>query len=91
MTTLAIRKKLITYLADAEDSKVKALYTLLESEIDESNAFALTKEQIQILDIEPTPGKKLVKLLKANGLFRCTRSLLNPCCRPDASGWPADR
>jgi hypothetical protein len=52
MTTLAIRKKLITYLADAEDSKVKALYTLLESEIDESNAFALTKEQIQILDIE---------------------------------------
>ena len=52
MTTLAIRKKLITYLADADDSKVKALYTLLESEIDEKKAFILTEEQKQILDEE---------------------------------------
>ena len=28
MTTIAIRQKLMTYLADADDSKVKALYTL---------------------------------------------------------------
>jgi hypothetical protein len=52
MTMLSIRKKLITYLADAEDSKVRALYTLLESEIQGKDAFALTEEQIQILDME---------------------------------------
>ncbi|MCO5947362.1 hypothetical protein [Mucilaginibacter flavidus] len=33
MTTSTIRKKLITYLADADDSKVKAIYTLLEDDI----------------------------------------------------------
>jgi len=52
MTTLAIRKKLMTYLADAEDSKVKALYTLLEKEIQQQNSFALTDEQFQILEKE---------------------------------------
>ena len=52
MTTLAIRKKLMTYLADAEDSKVKALYTLLEKEIQRENSFALTDEQFQILEKE---------------------------------------
>jgi hypothetical protein len=52
MTTLAIRQKLMTYLADADDSKVKALYTLLEKEIDADNTFVLTDEQLQILDKE---------------------------------------
>ncbi len=52
MTTLAIRQKLMTYLADADDSKVKALYTLLEKEIDSDNTFVLTDEQLQLLDKE---------------------------------------
>jgi len=52
MTTLAIRKKLMTYLADADDSKVKALYTLLEKEIQREDSFALTDEQFQILEKE---------------------------------------
>jgi hypothetical protein len=52
MTSLTIRQKLITYLADADDSKVKALYTLLEKEIREEDAFILTTEQLQILDRE---------------------------------------
>jgi len=52
MTTIAIRKKLMTYLADADDSKVKALYTLLEKEIEEEDTFVLTGEQLQILDKE---------------------------------------
>jgi hypothetical protein len=52
MTTIAIRQKLMTYLADAEDSKVKALYTLLEKEIQVEEAFVLTDEQLQILDKE---------------------------------------
>jgi len=52
MTTKAIRKKLMTYPADADDSKVKALYTLLEKEIQEEDTFVLTGEQLQILDKE---------------------------------------
>jgi hypothetical protein len=52
MTTPAIRKKLMTYLADADDSKVKALYTLLEKEIQQDESFALTDEQLQILEKE---------------------------------------
>jgi hypothetical protein len=52
MTTVAIRQKLMTYLADADDSKVKALYTLLEKEMQDDNVFALTDEQLQILDKE---------------------------------------
>jgi hypothetical protein len=50
MTTSTIRKKLITYLADADDSKVKAIYTLLEKEIQEEETFVLTDEQLQILE-----------------------------------------
>jgi hypothetical protein len=52
MTTLTIRQKLMTYLADADDSKVKAIYTLLEREIQEGDSFALTDEQISILENE---------------------------------------
>lgn len=52
MTTVAIRQKLMTYLADADDSKVKALYTLLEKEMEEEDTFVLTDEQLQILDRE---------------------------------------
>jgi len=52
MTTVAIRRKLMTYLADADDSKVKAMYTLLEKEIQEDDAFVLTDEQLQILETE---------------------------------------
>jgi hypothetical protein len=52
MTTLALRKKLMTYLADADDSKVKALYTLLEKDILDEETFTLTDEQLHILDKE---------------------------------------
>jgi hypothetical protein len=52
MTTLTIRKKLMAYLADADDSKVKAIYTLLKNDIQEDGAFKLTEEQLQILDEE---------------------------------------
>jgi hypothetical protein len=51
MTILAIRQKLMTYLADADDSKIKALYTILENEMEE-NSFVLTHEQLEILDRE---------------------------------------
>lgn len=50
MASLTIRQKLMTYLADADDSKVNAIYTLLEKEIQEESTLTLSKEQIQLLD-----------------------------------------
>jgi len=53
MTTLTMREKLITYFADAEDSKVQAVYTLLEREIEDvDDTFVLTDEHYQILHEE---------------------------------------
>ncbi len=49
MTTAAIRQKLINYLEDADASKVKAVYTLLEKEIEDSESFELSEEQLQII------------------------------------------
>jgi len=52
MTTSTIRKKLIDYLADADDGKIKAIYTLLEKDIQEEDSFILTDAQLQILEKE---------------------------------------
>ena len=49
MTATAIRKKLITYLADADDRKVKAVYSLFEDEINREEKFKLTSEHKKIL------------------------------------------
>ncbi len=42
----------MTYLADADDSTVKAIYTLLKNDIKDEGTFKLTEEQLQILDEE---------------------------------------
>lgn len=52
MTTAVIRSRLLSYLADADDKKVKAIYTLLEKDIEEKETFSLTDEQLEILDRE---------------------------------------
>jgi hypothetical protein len=52
MTTLTIRQKLIRYLAEADDSKIKAIYTLLKNEIEEEKAFKLTDEELEMLESE---------------------------------------
>ncbi len=52
MTTAAIRKKLITYIADADEKKVKGMYLLFEEEIEKETAFTLSNEQLRILDEE---------------------------------------
>jgi len=52
MTTTAIRKKLITYIADADDKKVKGMYLLFEEEIEKEKAFTLTEEHLKILEEE---------------------------------------
>lgn len=51
MTTSTIRKKLINYLADADESKVKAIYTLLEDDI-QQDEHSVTDEQLEILERE---------------------------------------
>jgi hypothetical protein len=50
MTTTAIRKKLITYIADADDKKVKGLYMLVEDDIDTTPEFVLNNEYLKILE-----------------------------------------
>jgi hypothetical protein len=52
MTTTAIRKKLMNFIADADDKKVKGMYMLFEEEIEKEDAFKLTDEHIKILDAE---------------------------------------
>lgn len=52
MTTILIRKKLINFLENADERKVKAVYTIFENEINEENTFTLSEEQIKILDSE---------------------------------------
>jgi len=52
MTIAAIRNRLMSYLANADDSKIKAVYTLLEKDIEEKETFVLSDEQLQILERE---------------------------------------
>lgn len=52
MTTTAIRRKLMTFIADADDKKVKSMYMLFEEEIEKEGVFRLTDEHIKILDEE---------------------------------------
>ena len=49
MTSNTIRKKLITYLADAEDKRIKAVYSLFEEDINRKEVFDLTPEHKKIL------------------------------------------
>jgi hypothetical protein len=37
MTTTTIRKKLMTYIAEADDKKIKGMYLLLEDEIEQES------------------------------------------------------
>ncbi|MCD6011809.1 MAG: hypothetical protein K0Q79_1671 [Flavipsychrobacter sp.] len=52
MTTAAMRKQLIEYLADADDKKIKGLYSLLEDTIQEKASNDLTDEQLAFLNEE---------------------------------------
>lgn len=49
MTTTVIRKKLIDYLSDADEKKVKAVYALFEEEI-EADMFSFSKEQLALIE-----------------------------------------
>ncbi len=52
MTTTAIRKKLMTYIANADDKKVKGLYMLVEDDISKKTKFSLSPAQLKMLDAE---------------------------------------
>ena len=50
MATLTTRQKLITYLADAEESKIDALYNILKENIDAEKQFAISDEELKMLE-----------------------------------------
>ncbi len=52
MTIAAIRKKLMTYIADADDKKVKGLYLFIEDEMNKDQSFTLTDEHLKFLEGE---------------------------------------
>lgn len=58
MTTAAIRKKLIDYIADADEQKIKGLYLLVEDDLQNATGIKLTKEQTTFLEEERKEYKK---------------------------------
>ncbi len=58
MTTATIRKKMISYMADIDDKKLKAIYTVLENDINQQQSFTLTDAHLEILDEERKMHKK---------------------------------
>jgi hypothetical protein len=49
MTTIAIRQKLMTYIADADEKKIRGLYLLMEEDIKANESFQLSEEEIKFL------------------------------------------
>ena len=52
MTVATMKMKLSDYLAEADDRKIKALYTLLENDIQDTTISRFTPEQLQLLEHE---------------------------------------
>jgi hypothetical protein len=50
MATTTIRKKLITYLAGVDEKKIKAVYTLFEEDIERTEVFKLSKQQLSVIE-----------------------------------------
>ena len=78
MTTAAIRKKLITYIADADAKKVKGLYMLVEDELSKKE-FSLSPSEMKMLEKESalhTKGKtKSYSWSEAKEIIRGKRKL----------------
>ncbi|MBS1496842.1 MAG: hypothetical protein JST71_09875 [Bacteroidetes bacterium] len=58
MTSLDIRKKLTNYIQVADDKKIKAMYTLLESELQERELVTMEQynEELETADKEIAKG-----------------------------------
>lgn len=48
MTTVAIRKKLVDYMKVADDKKVKAMYALLEDDIEQDGRISIAQYNKEI-------------------------------------------
>ncbi len=59
MTTLAIRKKLADYIQVADDKKVKAVYALLETDLNDFNVVTMEQyhKELELADKEIAKGK----------------------------------
>jgi hypothetical protein len=76
MTTVAIRKKLVDYLKVADDKKVKAMYALLEDEIEQELEYtpALKKQ----LDNAAAYYKRGGKMISATDAAKAIKKLVQP-------------
>ena len=70
---------MISYLADAEESKVNALFTLLKKEMQQGDAFSLNVEQLELLENERnlhiSGESKSYSRLEASEIIRGKRKL----------------
>jgi hypothetical protein len=74
MTTTAIRKKLMTFIAAADDKRVKGMYLLLEDEI-QQDELEYTKEFKAELDRRYQHYKKGGNMVSATDANKQIRSL----------------
>lgn len=63
MKTSVIRQKLHEYLESAEDKKIKAIYTMVEDEIEETHEMEYSDELKELLDQRYEAYKKDGKLI----------------------------
>lgn len=59
MTTKTIRKKLISYIADADDKKIKGLYMLVEDDISRQQQFQLSDSEVKLKLLEEERRKHI--------------------------------
>ena len=52
MTTVAIRKKLVDYMKIADDKKVKAMYALLEEDIEQDGRISIEQYNMELEEAE---------------------------------------
>lgn len=75
MTTVAIRRKLSEYLKVADDKKIKAIYALVEDEIEQA-ALDYTDELKAELDSRYDNYKKGGKVVGANAVKKQTQNIV---------------
>ena len=58
MTTVAIRKKLVDYIKVADDKKIKAIYTLVEDDIEQDGRIGIEQynKELEQADAEIEAG-----------------------------------
>lgn len=52
MTVLSIRKKLVSYLQEAEDQKVKAIYALVKDDIEQEGRIDIAQYNKELAEAE---------------------------------------